>query len=90
MKQQLLSFFNRDRIIIIILSTIILSMLIHSTILFIELEVTKGCIGFMLDFISRIQPDFEPEDDDIWGLIGCGIILQNIKDDYQTWKELQN
>lgn len=80
---------TKERIIIIVLSAIILSLLIHSTIIFIELELTKGCIGFMLDLLSRLQSDFEPTEDDVWGTIGCGIILESIKDDYVMWKDEQ-
>ena len=43
---------NRDRIIIIGLIVIIAFMLYESTILFLELQIIKGCLGVYFGFID--------------------------------------
>lgn len=66
---------NRDRIIIIGLIAVIAFMLFESTILFLELQLIKGCLGVYFGFIE--DQSILNEDDEALKLAFCAIILQS-------------
>jgi len=67
---------NRDRIIIIGLIVIIGFMLYESTILFLELQLIKGCLGVYFGFIE--DQSILNEEDEALKLAFCTIILNNV------------
>ena len=67
---------NRDRIIIIGLIVIIAFMLYESTILFLELQIIKGCLGVYFGFID--DQSILNEEDEALKLAFCTIILKNV------------
>jgi len=67
---------NRDRIIIIGLIVVIAFMLYESTILFLELQLIKGCLGVYFGFIE--DQSILDEEDEALKLAFCTIILKDI------------
>ena len=67
---------NRDRIIIIGLIVIIAFMLYESTMLFLELQIIRGCIGVYFGFLE--DQSILNEDDEALKLAFCAIILKDV------------
>ncbi len=67
---------NRDRIIIVGLIFVIAFMLYESTILFLELQLIKGCLGVYFGFIE--DQSILDEEDEALKLAFCTIILKDV------------
>jgi len=67
---------NRDRIIIIGLIVVIAFMLYESTMLFLELQLIKGCLGVYFGFID--DQTILDEEDEALKLAFCTIILKDV------------
>jgi len=71
-------FFNRDRIIIIILSVIIIGLVISLYAMFAILETTKYCFGVILEMVTSVQKDELMSKEHADQVVGCGIWMSFI------------